>query len=129
MVPILTVRRKHHDLRLENRRIVERTHINADHVRLVLRLVVKRRTAFGAEAFALLSAAVGGSQIFACLANKAQRGTRKHRHRRMSRARIPLTVATLAVESANGFSRDLVAHCATSTASGVDRHGTPRSLI
>src|SRR5205085_3676453 len=125
MIPVVSARSEHHDLRPEGGGIVERPDIDADHVRDILRRVVERRAALAAKSLALGGAAVGAPQMFGDLARDLHGGTGKHHHGGVSRTGVALAIAALALKASNRLRLDAVAHRAAGAAARVSRHQKP----
>jgi hypothetical protein len=119
MIPSVPPRCEDHNLRLEDRRIIESADVDANHVWLGYRLVVERRAARPAEPFQLLRTGIRGSGYFRGPTGYPNCRAREHHDGRMSGARIPLTVSALTLEGSNRLGGDLIADCAAGTAASV----------
>src|SRR5437016_7033864 len=91
-IPGVSARAIQDNGRLEGRGVVEAADIDADELRLLVRLVVDRHAANGAKAFALGGAAVGSSRDLAHLAGEFDGASREYEHRAVPAAGVPLAI-------------------------------------
>src|SRR5215467_2213515 len=118
MIPGVATRAVQDDGRLEGRGVVEASDEDPDEFRALVRLVVDRGTAIRAKSLSLGRATVGGSRVFLDLAGDGERARRKHEHRAVTTAGVPLAIAAPALKSANGLSGNGVANRAARAAAG-----------
>src|SRR3954471_6818900 len=106
VIPGIAARAEQHDGRFERAGIVKRADIDADKLRLLVRLVIDRRAAVRTKPLALDCAAVGSALDFAHLACHRDCAAREHEDGAVAAAGVALTVAALALEAADRRGRD-----------------------